>query len=115
MSIVRYDITWRPGMNIDTVVQSIVEAAYKYFGGNKSAAARSLGISVRTLDSRLERIEKAKLEHEEKVDASFKRRKEQAEIQRGQAIGTRYVPDGKGGVRAEPVAELPPQRSMPMP
>lgn len=46
-------ITWSPGTTIQSVVRQTIEKALQFYKGNKSAAARSLGITVPTLDKKL--------------------------------------------------------------
>lgn len=48
-------ITWTPGVTLDEIEKQAVKYALHYFGGNKTATARALGIATRTLDYKLER------------------------------------------------------------
>lgn len=54
-------ITWTPGTPLRELQYRVIEAAYSFYGGNKTATANSLGISVRTLDTKLEAIESQKV------------------------------------------------------
>lgn len=41
---------WQPGNTIDDLNKIAVEQALRFFGGNKTKTAHSLGIAIRTLD-----------------------------------------------------------------
>lgn len=49
-------VYWSPGMKISEVERLIIKAALNHFKGNKTATSISLGISVRTLDKRIEEL-----------------------------------------------------------
>lgn len=44
---------WMPGVRIKTVERIMILEALEYFKGNRTHAAKALGISVRTLRNRL--------------------------------------------------------------
>jgi DNA-binding NtrC family response regulator len=44
---------WMPGVRIKTVERIMILEALEYFNGNRTHAAKALGISVRTLRNRL--------------------------------------------------------------
>lgn len=60
-------IIWSPGVPLEYLVKQAILAAMKFYRGNKSAAARSLGISIRTLDTRLEKYEQELMAHEKRI------------------------------------------------
>jgi len=47
-------ITWSPGTTIASAEREVIQQAYKFYRGNKTATANALDISVRTLDNKLE-------------------------------------------------------------
>lgn len=47
-------VIWSPGMSLEVMEQHIIVAAYAFYRGIKTTTAASLGISVRTLDAKLE-------------------------------------------------------------
>ncbi len=49
---------FRPGVTLKQVEKEFVLGAYQFFHGNKTATASALGVSVRTIDNKLERYEK---------------------------------------------------------
>ena len=51
-------IHWQPGVTLDEVERQVIMAAIRFFHGNKSATANSLGVSVRTIQNKLDRYEK---------------------------------------------------------
>lgn len=50
-------IQWSPGVTLEQVEEQVIRHAYKFYQRNKSATARALDISIRTLDSKLEKYE----------------------------------------------------------
>lgn len=48
-------VTWCPGMTLGDMERHVIEAAFRYHRSNKTATAAALGISVRTLDNKLEK------------------------------------------------------------
>jgi len=70
-----YEVLWSPGMSIEDLEQLVIEKAYKFYRRNKTATANSLGISIRTLDARLEKYETHLLEEAERND-TFRRTRE---------------------------------------
>lgn len=67
-------ITWTPGLSLDAVERMVILKAFQFFKKNKTATAASLGISLRTLDNKLERYEmEAKLEEERQANEARKR------------------------------------------
>ena len=50
-------VYWSPGMTLDSMEREVIIAAYGFYRGVKTTTAASLGISVRTLYSKLERYE----------------------------------------------------------
>lgn len=48
-------ISWEPGITVDIAEKMIILQAFKFYRGNKTQTAQSLGIAIRTLDSKLER------------------------------------------------------------
>ena len=45
---------WSPGQKLSDVEKVCIEQAYRHFSQNKTKTAEALGISIRTLDTRLE-------------------------------------------------------------
>lgn len=110
-------IQWSPGITLEEVERLIIIKAYEFYGRNKTATANALNISVRTLDTKLEKYDedertRVETERAERVkDANF------LERQRGFTIG----PDGRQmlygaptGVHMEPAPQPPAQQAMPV-
>lgn len=49
--------TWTPGTNLEQWEKIAIEAAFRFYRGNKTQTSIALGISIRTLDSKLEKYE----------------------------------------------------------
>lgn len=69
-------VVWSPGVSIETMIQSAIESALSYYKGNKTATAHALGISIRTLDTRLDKYKKERLAHEQRAADAQSRRAE---------------------------------------
>ena len=46
-------VYWQPGITLEKVEEWTIKAALRFFGGNKTAASKALGISARTIDNKL--------------------------------------------------------------
>lgn len=54
---------WTPGMTLDYVEKEVITKAFRWFRYNKTQTAIALGISIRTLENKLERYEREKSGH----------------------------------------------------
>lgn len=50
-------ISYQPGVTLEQIEKEIILQAIRFYGGNKTRTAQSLGISIRTLDSKLAKYE----------------------------------------------------------
>ncbi len=73
--------------------RQIIQAAYGFYKGNKTATAQSLGISIRTLDNKLERYQKDKEDGEARTEHTRTAREEQLHYSR---FGRPKTPEGSG-------------------
>lgn len=80
---------WCVGMTLDDVEKEAIVKAYKFYHGNKTQTAKSLGIAIRTLDAKLDRYGVKKIES----------------IQTGQRCNMESAPHTSSGQRAMPVQE----------
>lgn len=88
-------ILWSPGISLDAMEKMIIIEAYRFFRSNKTATASALGISVRTLDNKLEKYEQEQVEEKERYENEVRRRQEFLLRQRGNPpnnIGIPYTP-----------------------
>lgn len=76
-------VIWTPGVKISELERSAIISAYKFYNQNKTATAASLGISIRTLDSKLEKYAEDDKAAEEARDAQLRRDHEFNIRQRG--------------------------------
>lgn len=60
------EVMWSVGMTLDALEKQVIQKAYRFFRGNKTMTSNSLGISVRTLDNKLERYEAEELVEQER-------------------------------------------------
>ena len=49
------DILWQPGMSLADVEKEVIIKAYSFYRENKTQTSIALGVSIRTLDNRLEK------------------------------------------------------------
>lgn len=52
------NLAWQPGLTLADMEKMVIMRAFDYFKSNKTQTAQSLGISIRTLDDRLEKYQK---------------------------------------------------------
>lgn len=89
------EIIWSPGMSLDAIEKIVILKAYSFFKNNKTATSASLGIAIRTLDSKLDRYEQEQKLEEERQENEHARRTEFLARQRGNPpnnIGLPYSP-----------------------
>lgn len=49
------NLNWQPGMTLEAIEEHAIKQAFQFYQGNKSATSRALDISVRTLETKLEK------------------------------------------------------------
>lgn len=54
-------VIWQPGVSLSDIERMVIVKAFAYYRGNKSLTASSLGIAVRTLDTKLQQYEETKI------------------------------------------------------
>jgi len=62
------DIAWQPGLTLEDIEKATILKAFRFYQGNKTKTANSLGIAIRTLDNRLAAYEGKVLPHGEAND-----------------------------------------------
>lgn len=111
-------VHWSPGMKLDDLEKRAILSAYSYYRENKTATANSLGISIRTLDNKLEKFEMDLIE-EEAADAARKRANTEF-LARARGQGPGQTPQVQqtfqtnAGVREQPIANTTPQPKVPV-
>ncbi len=76
---------WTPGMSLEEVEKQVIQRAFSHFQRNKTATSSSLGISIRTLDSKLEKYEKDLADESDRIAAAREAAIQTLARQRGQA------------------------------
>lgn len=112
-------ISWSPGVTLEQIEKDVILRAFRFYRGNKTTTATSLGISIRTLDHKLEKYENDGRKQKERDELVRAERDRFAARQRGfvttnpqtgtSVLGTEI------GVRVEPAAHAPAQSDMPVP
>lgn len=52
---VNEQVMWSPGMSLESLEKHVILKAFRFYRGNKTTTAQALGISVRTLDNKLDK------------------------------------------------------------
>lgn len=76
------------GLTLEMAEKIVIEGAYRYYGNNKSVTAQALQISVRTLDTKLEKY-KAEAEDKIKKEAVAQAKRE-ADLKRQMGIAPQF-------------------------
>jgi hypothetical protein len=76
-------IQWSPGTTLEQVELQVVRAAYSFYKENKTATAGALGIAIRTLDTKLEKLGIDKASQEKSYEARQAERERQLARARG--------------------------------
>lgn len=101
---------WSPGQTLADIEKIAITEAMSHHGRNKTKTANALGISVRTLDARLEIYEKEKKDVEvtaKEVVATRAKRLREARWGKGNGPKT--------GDGVEPAAQVSTELAMPVP
>lgn len=82
-SVVTNTVHWSPGVSLESMERQVILAAFRFYRGNKTATAQSLGIAIRTLDNKLEKYQADDKEQETRADATLNERNEFLKASRG--------------------------------
>ncbi len=50
-------VMWSPGVTLEMIEKQVILIAFRFYRGNKTQTAQSLGIAIRTLEAKLEKYE----------------------------------------------------------
>lgn len=98
------EVYWQPGVKISDVEKQVIIAAMKFYKENKTTAAASLGISVKTLYNKLDEY---KVEDEE-----LQRRTER--VKSHQQASFLAIQSQNRGLSVQPTTQAPAELPMPM-
>jgi hypothetical protein len=91
-------IVWNPGMKLVQLETEVIRAAFKFYKGNKTSTASSLGIAIRTLDMKLKKINEEDEAHRIRCEDDKRKREEFILRSRGIPAGGQF--DNAATVRA---------------
>lgn len=77
-------IIWSPGVSLEDIEKSIILKAFRFYRGNKTATAQSLGIAIRTLTNKLEGYKENAMRQQEAIKAAEDDEREYALRARGE-------------------------------
>lgn len=60
-------IHWSPGVTLESLEKQAIQKAFKFFQENKTQTAIALGISIRTLDAKLEKYHEQDVQEAERI------------------------------------------------
>lgn len=115
------NVNWTPGVTLEEMERQTILCAMHFYQGNKTQTAIALGVSVRTIDAKMEKYEQDRVSHQERV--RLEREKDLAILNRMRGV-TPYIDtktQGQGvlgtnsGLYVEPAAHVPAQQPVPMP
>lgn len=69
-------LQWHPGVSLASLEKQAILEAFRFYRGNKTMTSQSLGISIRTLDSKLEQYKEDGKSYEERNAERAKKREE---------------------------------------
>ncbi len=102
-------INWSPGVTLEAIEKQVILRAFSFYHGNKTTTSQSLGISIRTLDAKLEKYD---LESKEEEKAENERRRKNEEFGRRQrGEGGYYTPTASGDPQPPKLAAPTAKRS----
>lgn len=114
-------INWSPGITLEGMEKQIIREAFRFYRGNKTQCSISLGISIRTLENKLEKYETEGKAQRESEDAAASERDEQLRRARG-IVGRAAIPQAPptvygatSGFHMEPPPEVSAQQPVPVP
>lgn len=76
-------IYWHPGTKLQDVTLQCVRAAFEHFRENKTQTAAALGISIRTLDTRLSELRDKEEKEKKRQELSLSRAQASIDWHRG--------------------------------
>lgn len=114
-------LNWIPGLTLDAVEKQAILQAFRFYRGNKTQTANALGISIRTLDNKLEQYQNdgnKEQDHERELrrERAFQLARARGEIP---PDATREVKENSDnaseGVHVESAVNLSTKSEMPLP
>lgn len=114
-------VYWSPGVTLELVEKQVILNAFRFYRGNKTQCAISLGIAIRTLENKLEKYEQDGVRQREQEELDARRRAEILDRQRGIIPGTKSEAGGPrvygsaSGVHVESAPSVPAQQPLPVP
>lgn len=100
------NVNWVPGLTLDEMEKQCILKAFQFYRQNKTQTAGALGISIRTLDNKLERYNEDAEREQERAAAERQSRAEALDRMRGPQITKQF---GVGSANQIPFMERPPK------
>lgn len=110
---------WQPGMTLESMEKMCILSALRFYRGNKTQCSIALGISIRTLDNKLEKYENDAKDEKARDDKWTADRKSALDRLRGGEAQAKQQAESVYGtpprLHVEPAAKASPQHIVPMP
>jgi len=111
-------VFWSPGVSLEQIEKDVILKAFRFYRGNKTQCSISLGISIRTLEAKLEKYEQDGKKQRDTEERESADRAAQLNRARGIAVTaspTEGVVFGTGaGVHAQPPVAVPEKQPVPV-
>ncbi len=85
------NVNWVPGITLDEMEKNCILAAFRFYRGNKTHTASALGISIRTLEHKMERYEADKLRERERDEQDRKHAESELDRMRGPQLTKQFA------------------------
>lgn len=124
-------IQWSPGVSLEALEKQAIQQAFKFFQQNKTATCNALGISIRTLDAKLEKYLEQDISESERIHNERNERDEFLKrcrgentpdnIYKGNVKATKddrageSVHGAESGIRVEPITDVATESSLSVP
>lgn len=114
-------INWVPGLTLEEVEKACILQAFRWFRGNKTQTSIALGVSVKTIDNKLEKYEQDGKAAKEQNDHDELKRKRDLNRMRGlpedapsEGQGPKNVFSTDSGLHVEPAPQARPEPAVPV-
>ena len=80
-------INWSPGVKLEAVEKQVILKTLQFYKNNKTSAANALGISIRTIDNKLEKYSRQDKANQKAAESRQRERELFLARSRGQHVG----------------------------
>ena len=113
-------VFWSPGVTLEMIEKQVIQKAFHFYRGNKTQCSISLGISIRTLENKLDRYREDDQGRQNAEQKEAEDREYHLKRARGIIPGSASEPGGprvygsSSGVQVQPSFEAPEKNAVPV-